>query len=105
MMSIAAIIQLSRKAGERAAKQKREPLIAFTDKDKAVMWCPNLGDYMPDGWKLIDRLFVDKTGWGGKNESALTVEQFIAKVKSGFGYAIIEEGEMQFYIGVFEKVR
>lgn len=103
MMSLEYIEQLSREAGERAAKEKREPLVAFVDKDEAVVKCPNLGDYVPDGWKLIDRLFVDM-GFG-TDDRCLTVGQFIAKVKSGFGYAIIEEGQFQLYIGVFEKAR
>lgn len=104
-MSLRAIEQLSREAGERAANEEREPLIAFVDKDETVVKCPNLGDYVPDGWKLIDQLFVDKTGMGTVGEPALSIDQFIAKVKSGLGYAIIEEGEFQLYIGVFEKVR
>lgn len=103
MMSLALIEQISRKAGERAAKQNREPLVAFSDKDEAVVKCPNLGDYCPKDWKLIDRLFVDKTGFGTIGEPALSIEQFIGKVKDGLGYAIIEEGQFQLYIGVFEK--
>lgn len=92
-MSLALIEQISRKAGERAASENREPLIAFCDKDENIFKCPNLGNYVPDGWKLIDRLFVDKSGFG-----------FLTQVKEGLGYAIIEEGEFQLYIGVFEKV-
>lgn len=103
-MTLALIEQLSRKAGERAAKEKREPLIAFVDRDESILNCPNLGDYIPDEWKLIDQLFVDKTGFGTVGEPALTIDQFINKIKSGLGYAIIEEGEMQLYIGIFEKV-
>lgn len=103
MMNLESIEQLSREAGERAAIEEREPLVAFTDKDEAVVKCPNLGDYVPNGWKLIDRLFVDKSGFGGESKPALTVQQFIDKVKSGLGYAIVEEGQFQLYIGVFER--
>ena len=103
MMSLESIKRLSCEAGERAAEMNREPLIAFCDKDEAVFKCPNLGDYVPDGWKLIDRLFVDNSGFGAQNEPALTAEQFIEKVKEGLGYAIIEEGQFQLYIGVFKK--
>lgn len=103
MMSLESIEQLSREAGERAAIEEREPLIAFVDKDEAVVKCPNLGDYVPNGWKLINRLFVDKMGFGADGR-CLTVDQFIKKVKSGLGYAIVEEGQFQLYIGVFEKV-
>lgn len=103
MMSLSLIEQLSREAGEKAAKQNREPLVAFCDKDEAVVKCPNLGNYYPKGWTLTNRLFVDKSGFGLVGEPALTVEQFIGKVKEGLGYAIIEEGQFQLYIGVFEK--
>jgi len=105
MMDLESIEQLSREAGKRAAEEEREPLIAFIDKDEAVVKCPNLGDYVPDGWKLIDRLFVDKFFSDDSDGRCLSVGQFIAKVKSGLGYAIIEEGQFQLYIGVFEKVR
>lgn len=92
MMTLALIKQLSREAGQRAAKQKREPLVAFCDKDEAVFKCPNLGTYIPKDWKLIDRLFVNKNS-----------ADFLAQIKEGLGYAIIEEGEFQLYIGVFKK--
>ncbi len=102
-MSLELIKQLSQEAGQQAAEENREPLVAFVDRDEAVFKCPNLGDYVPDGWTLIERLFVDNSGFGSPNEPALTAEQFINKVKEGFGYAIIEEGQFQVYIGVFKK--
>ena len=104
MMSLRQIERLSAEAGQRAAKLKRVPLVAFCDKDEAVVKCPNLGTYCPDGWKEIDRLFVDKTGFGSDSEPALTLEQFIDKVKEGYGYAIVEEGQLQLYIGVFKEI-
>lgn len=103
MMSLESIEQMSREAGERAAELAQEPLVAFTDKDASVFKCPNLGDYVPDGWKEVDRLFVDNSGFGSDNEPALTPEQFIDKVKAGMGYAVVEVGQFQVYIGVFEK--
>lgn len=103
-MSLESIEQLSREAGEQAAEQNQEPLVAFTDGDEGVLKCLNLGTYCPKGWKLIDRLFVDNSGFGTEGEAALTVKQFISKVKEGLGYAIIEEGQFQIYIGVFERI-
>ena len=104
MMSGESIRQLSEEAAQRAAKEKREPLMAFTDGDEAVVKCPNLGSYCPKGWELVERLFVDNYGFGDEHDSALTLQQFISKVKEGFGYAIVEEGQFQIYIGVFKKL-
>ncbi len=104
MHTLYMIEQLSREAGERAAEENKEPLIAFCDKDSAVVRCPNLGDYRPKGWELIEKLFVDNSGFGSENEPALTVEQFMNKVKGGLGYAVVESGQFQVYIGVFEKI-
>ena len=103
MMGLEAIEAMSREAAQRAAELGQEPLTAFVDGDKAVLKCPKLGDYVPDGWTLKEKLFVDNTGWGSEGEPALTVKQFLAKVKEGLGYAIVEEGQFQVYIGVFEK--
>ena len=104
MMSLSAINAIAKKAGEKAAKQKREPLVAFEDGDEGVVKCPNLGDYRPKGWELVRGLFVDSSGFGGPGESALTLQQFLAEVKAGMGYAIIEEGQFQIYIGEFRKI-
>ena len=104
MMSLEYIEKLSREAGRRAAREKREPLVAFVDGDEAVFHCPNIGSYEPKGWKLVRELFVDNSGFGhDRNEPALTIDQFLAEVKAGYGYAIIEEGQFQIYIGEFEK--
>jgi len=71
---------------------------------------PFLGDYVPDGWTLcesIDPLFVDSSGFGSTGEPALTVDQFIARLrdfqKSGdpYGFAIVETGQFQIYVGVY----
>lgn len=72
---------------------------------------PNIGYLQPDGWEKTDSIwFVDKTGYGHKWEPALTVEQFkrdlweyIAE-HPGHGFAIVEEGEFQVYVGAFRPV-
>jgi hypothetical protein len=70
---------------------------------------PNLGSYVPKGWAEVDRLFCDKSGWGREDEPALTIAGLKRKltehVAAGnrYGYAIVEEGTFQVYIGVFEK--
>lgn len=80
-----------------------EPFIAKVDQDKGVFKAPNIGEYRFEKYELIDTLFVDNSGFGSVGESALTVSQFLQKVKKGLGYAIIEEGQFQVYVGVFKK--
>lgn len=48
-----------------------------------------------------DRFFVDSSGWGTENEPALTINQFLKKVKAGRYYAIIEAGQFQVHVGEF----
>ena len=103
MMSLQLIEQLSKEAGERAAEENREPLVAFINRDAGIVKCPNLGNYVPDGWSLIERLFVDKDGLADGDGRCLSLQQFIDRVKAGLGYAIVEEGQFQLYIGVFKK--
>jgi len=66
---------------------------------------PNIGDFRPKGWELTESYFVDSSGFGSDNEPALTVRQFLKKLQDGFGYAIIEEGQFQVYVGEFKKVK
>lgn len=102
MYSIEEIKQMNKKAA-RVARGKL-PYVAKCDGDEGALECPNFGDYRPKGWKLIETLFVDNSGWGGDNEPALSINKFIARVKNDFGYAVIEQGQFQVYVGVFEKV-
>lgn len=93
------------KAMNRAAAKKargKKPYIAKQDKDPDIR-CPNFGDYRPVGYELVETYFVDNFGFGSENESALTFGQFLQKVKKGFGYAIIEQGQFQVYVGEFKK--
>ena len=103
MYGIETIKAMNREAAEAAEGQ--EPYIAQSDNDEGVFKCPNFGDYRPDGWKLIDQLFVDNSGFGSEGEAALTPGQFLAKVEKGKGYAVIEQGQFQVYIGVFDAIR
>lgn len=103
MMSLDAIHQLADEKALQAAKENREPYEAIRDRDGMVLKCPNIGSYEPSGFTEIDRLFVDKSGFGSPGEPALTPEQFLGKVKAGLYYAIVQEGQFQLYIGVFER--
>lgn len=80
-----------------------EPYIAESDADQGVFKAPSIGDCSPEGYELVDTLFVDNSGFGREGEPALTANQFLAEVKSGLGYAITGEGQFQVYVGVFKK--
>jgi len=47
---------------------------------------------------------VDNSGFGSDDETALTPANFLAKVRAGFFYGIIEQGQFQVYIGEFKKL-
>ena len=47
---------------------------------------------------------MDSSGFGASDEPALSFGQFKKILKVGFGYAIIEEGQFQVYVGEFTKV-
>lgn len=111
MMGLDTIRALSAEAAAEAAAAGRRPFIYWPeDEVRAPFPFPNLGDYRPEGWMLIDTLFCDKTGWGDADEPALTVDQLINRIRTlnaehhfNLGYAIIEEGEFQCVVGVFAR--
>ena len=82
----------------------KQPYIAKHDKDEGVFKCPNFGDYLPKNWEMSDEYFVDNSGFGSESEPALTPNQFINRVRKGFGYAISGEGQFQVYIKEFKRV-
>lgn len=104
MMSLESIRSMAEEAAVEAARESKQPYVAFEDKDTGVFRCPFLGDYIPDGWEETDELFVDASGFGADDEPALTKEQFINKVKSGYGYAVSQAGQFQVYVRVFKRV-
>lgn len=118
MLSGAQIVAASAAAAAKAARLHKRPFIVEqTDLDAAkaalhageipriLRLFPFVGGYVAPGWKLIGTLFADATGWGDEYEPALTVSQLVARLKVGHGYAIIEAGEFQVYIGEFERVQ
>jgi hypothetical protein len=112
MMGLAEIRHLSREAAQKASKAKKEPYVPFDEAEieGKLFSIPNLGDYRPKGWKKVEELFCDKSGWGAPGELALTIDQLCNKMleyhRAGktYGYGMIEEGQFQCYVGVFEQV-
>jgi hypothetical protein len=104
MYSLEYIKALQDESTLKAKAEGLEPYIARCDKDENVLRCPDLGYYLPDGWDRSELYFVDNSGFGSESEPALTINQFLNKVKQGFGYAIYEAGQFQVYIQEYKKV-
>lgn len=125
MMDMRAIHALNHDIALEAAKNKRVPffvtkqdLATYRAHGVAGLNIPNLGDYLPATWARVNlatawgsrrgldedmnALFVDKSGVGRPGEPALTLDEFLEALRPGYGYAIVEEGQFQVYVGVFE---
>jgi len=104
MMSIEYIESMARQAGITAQDLGTVPHI-IRDQNEIDSYppfpFPALGTYRPDGWELVDEIFADKSGLGTDDEPALSTRQLKARLKVGYGYAIIEEGQFQVYLGEF----
>ena len=105
MLSLEQIVRMNNKACEKAKKAKLIPyVIREGDGEKFPPFpFPNLGYYRPKGWELVGEYFVDSSGFGRDDEPALSIDQFLEKLKVGYGYGLIEEGEFQVYVGEFVK--
>ena len=126
MMDLATIHYLSQKQARESAARRIVPMI-IEEEDlndhNSIRGIPNLGDRCPRGWKRIKlteefeparygvymgdnrgygAYFVDK-GFGGDSGPAMSPDAFLARLKAGYGYAIVEEGEFQLKVGVFKK--
>jgi hypothetical protein len=112
-MSLSEIRRLSNEAAQEAAEENKQPYVPFDEAEimGPKFFIPNLGDHRPEGWKLVEELFCDKSGFGAPGEAALTIKQFREKVleyyktKKSYGYGMIEEGQFQCYVGVFERLK
>lgn len=72
------------------------------DEDHAI---PNFlsGDDIA-GWSWLKTLLVNSSGMGADNERALTIPQFKQAMEIGKGYAVVDQGQFQVQVGVFERI-
>jgi hypothetical protein len=124
MMDGQTLEHLNRQATRRAARAKRAPVVieqqdidAYRTGDPDAIKLHYVGDRTPRGWARIDitgwpgnrdympapgAFFVDT--WGGPSDGrALSQEEFVAAIKPGYGYGVIESGEFQCFVGVFRS--
>lgn len=114
MMSIEVIRAMARSAARKSRSLKQEPFhpMSIEDFDSMPPFpFPFLGTRCPKGWKRAGReWFVDSSGWGRQGEPALHAGQFIEQAKQWFvthpacGFAVIEAGQCQVWVGAFEKI-
>jgi len=76
---------------------------AKMDGDSGVSQCPIVYGKGEVGYELIEEFFVDNSGLGADNESALTFKQFLNHVKKDRYYGIRMVGQFQVYIGEYKK--
>jgi len=127
MMDLQTIHELTAKSARDAKRRGKQP--AVFSEDQLERWglrvpdeirhIPNLGSYLPKGWARVQlkkehgvypgdneghgAFFVDASGFGQPGEAALTIGEFIEKLKPGLGYGIVEEGQFQVKIGVYAR--
>lgn len=113
MMNLETIVAINQDIGRSARRQKLQPYVpdGVADIEAAAFSIPNFGTYVPRGWERVEGVewFADKTGWGRDDESAMTRRQFLSSFEDyvaehpGHGFAIVEEGEFQLYVGTFRR--
>jgi hypothetical protein len=105
MLSLQEIVRMNKKACEKAKKAKLLPYVMKEGNSEKFppFPFPDLGDYRPKGWELVGEYFVDSSGFGRDDQPALSVSQFLSKLRIGYGYALIEQGEFQVFVGEFVK--
>lgn len=101
MMSVSQIVDMSREAGLRAARDGRRPFVveAQDRSSDVARHLPSLGSHRPVGWRLLGHFQVNKHGVGDGFSFGIDDMPLVA----GRGYALIEEGPFQVVIGEFER--
>jgi hypothetical protein len=113
MMSLESMEYLAKQAERKAKRTRVKPLVLSEVEDVDHLGehgyrIPSIGAYVPAGWTLVDTWFCDSSGFGRPGELALTQDQLKARIRDKirenkrFGYAVIQEGQFQVHLGVFE---
>jgi hypothetical protein len=112
MMSLEVIEELAHEAGVVAAEEERTPFVVWPEDIERMppFPFPNLGDYVPEGWELVEEYFCDMTGYDACGP-AMSVNGLLREIKRvsekngyKFGYAVTRTGQFQCYVGRFKEV-
>jgi hypothetical protein len=112
MMSLEAIYYLAEEQAQKAAAENRVPFVPW-NQDEITSWppfpFPNIGNYRPEGWELLESVRVNKLGDDdGRSYGVDGLKRWCSGTVSAnqgksVGFAIIEEGQFQLYVGAFIK--
>jgi len=129
MMDLQTIHELTAKSARDAKRRGKQPMV-FSEQQledakesdnmpDGFRQMPNLGSYLPKGWARVrlesqhgmyagdnkgyGAFMVDGSGFGQPGEPALTIGEFVEKLKPGLGYGIVEAGQFQVKIGVYAR--
>jgi hypothetical protein len=115
MMDLRTLQHVNRQLTQRAAREKRVPVLitpedvdAYSMGAHSAISIPFVGERTPRGYRRVDEpVFVDKSGFGSEDEPAWTLRRFLEHVKAcGASYwASVEEGQFQIYVQRFERVQ
>jgi len=115
MMSLAYIESESRKAAAKSAREGTRPFPVFqqdidqwkrqfTNGHPPRLPFPFTGNRRFRKWTLVETFFVDSSGMGAEGEAALTARRFVHdSLEAGYGYALVQVGQFQVYVGKFEE--
>lgn len=113
MMSLASIHARNHQT-ERIAKHKRKKPVCIETLEQLEAMppfpFPYLGNYCPPNYELVDKWFVDISGFGTDDEPALSSRRLCAKLRDTWNhhpeycYAVISYDRFQGYLGVFRWV-
>jgi hypothetical protein len=113
MWSTNVINDLSREYGIAARRKNRTPFVPWDAAEVASLGgeskIPNLGDYRPVGWDLVEDLLVDSWGHDPDDADGPALSQngfkayMVEHLAESFGYAVIEQGQFQVVVGVFSR--
>lgn len=113
MMGIETIRQMNAERAAEAAERGLKPYVfdGVAEVDALTSFpFPHIGDHRPEDWTYVHKHFVDATGLGHDDEPALSASQFkrlirksVEKNGSNVGFAIIEAGQFQVYVGEFRR--
>jgi len=114
MLSTQSIIAINAEIAARAAELNLEPFSPWSLEEidslrqEFIRLIPNIGSLeVSDKWELVDTAQIDKTGID-KHGPALSLEGALAWVREKAeeniqrGFAFIEEGQFQIWLGVFD---
>src|SRR5687767_10761121 len=98
MMSLATIHDLAERQARKARKQKLQPFLVLRSDLEAWRKAheagepvrlpfPNIGSYRPRGYRVVRRLFVDKSGFGQAWEPAMNLSQLLTEQRRGSRHA------------------